>query len=128
MKIQKVLQYLESIAPPIYQEGYDNAGLIVGDASQEVTGILCCLDSTEAVIDEGSCQKLQPSHCSSPIVFKGLKSITGRNYVERVVIKAIQNNIAIYAIHTNLDNVFYRGVNTKIAVNTGIKRNCYPRP
>ena len=121
MQIKNVLQYLESIAPPIYQEGYDNAGLLTGDKEEKVTGILCCLDATEAVIEEAiskSCNLVIAHH---PIIFKGLKSITGRTYVERVIIKAIRHNIAIYAIHTNLDNVFYSGVNAKIAERLGLK-------
>lgn len=115
MKIHDVIQYLEQIAPPVYQAGYDNAGLIVGDAQQEVKGVLCCLDSTEAIIEEAvgkGCNLIVAHH---PIVFKGLKSLTGRNYVERVVMQAIKQDIAIYAIHTNLDSVYYQGVNTRIA-------------
>lgn len=112
-KIKAVTRYLESIAPPAYQESYDNAGLITGDPETEVTGVLVCLDSTEEVMDEAirkNCNLVVAHH---PIIFKGLKKITGRNYVERTIIKAIQNNIAIYAIHTNLDNVS-SGVNLKI--------------
>ncbi len=112
-KITEVTRYLEIIAPPAYQESYDNAGLITGDPETEVTGALVCLDSTEEVIDEAigkNCNLVVAHH---PIIFKGLKKITGRNYVERTIIKAIQNNIAIYAIHTNLDNVS-SGVNRKI--------------
>ena len=120
MKIKTVIKYLETIAPPIYQEAYDNAGLIVGDAGLEVTGVLCCLDSTEAIIEEAiekNCNLIVAHH---PIVFKGLKRFNGKNYVERVVIKAIRNNIAIYAIHTNLDNMLYQGVNTRIAEQLGL--------
>ena len=115
MKIKALINYLETIAPPLYQEGYDNAGLIVGDSSQKVTGVLICLDSTEAVLDEAIAKKCNLVIAHHPIVFRGLKKITGKTYVERIIIKAIQNNIAIYAIHTNLDNVYYHGVNTKIA-------------
>jgi len=121
MKIKTVIQYLETIASPVYQESYDNAGLIVGNASEEVTGVICCLDSTEAVVDEAierNCNLIVAHH---PIVFKGLKRFNGKNYIERVVIKAIQNNIAIYAIHTNLDNMLYQGVNTRIAEQLELK-------
>lgn len=121
MKIKEILQYLESIAPPIYQESYDNAGLIVGDKNAELKGALICLDSTEAIIEEAidkGCNLVIAHH---PIVFRGLKKLTGKNYVERVVIKAIQNDIAIYAIHTNLDNVYYQGVNGKIAETLGLE-------
>ncbi|MEM8523223.1 MAG: Nif3-like dinuclear metal center hexameric protein [Bacteroidota bacterium] len=115
MKLKNLIQYLETVAPPQYQESYDNAGLIVGDGSQKIKGVLTCLDSTEAVLDEAiqlGCNVVVAHH---PIVFKGLKSITGRNYVERVILKAIKNDIAIYAIHTNLDNIYSQGVNTRIA-------------
>lgn len=113
MKIRNIVNYLESIAPPSYQESYDNAGLIVGSHDQEVTGVLLCLDSTEAVIEEAIRKNCNLVIAHHPIVFKGLKRFNGANYVERVVIKAIKNDIAIYAAHTNLDNVSH-GVNAKI--------------
>ena len=119
--IQTIISHLESIAPSSYQESYDNAGLITGDASAEATGALCCLDATEAVIDEAiekGCNLVVAHH---PIVFKGLKRLNGRNYVERTVIKAIKNDVAIYAIHTNLDNVYFKGVNSKIAEKLGLQ-------
>ena len=115
MKIKSLLAYLESIAPPTYQESYDNAGLIVGNANEEVKGVLLCLDSTEAVVEEAIEKKCNLIIAHHPIVFKGLKRFNGKNYVERVVMKAIKNDIAIYAIHTNLDNMYYKGVNAKIA-------------
>ena len=95
MKIKNVTNYLESIAPASYQEGYDNSGLIVGDANTTLTGVLVCLDSTEAVIDEAielGCNLVIAHH---PIVFKGLKRFNGRNYVERTIIKAIKNDVMI---------------------------------
>lgn len=119
--IKAITAHLESIAPPSYQESYDNAGLITGDASWEVTNVLCCLDATEAVVEEAiqrGCNLVVAHH---PIVFKGLKRLNGRNYVERTVIKAIKNDVAIYAIHTNLDNVLHRGVNAKIAEKLGLQ-------
>ena len=122
MKINSVIQFLETIAPPIYQESYDNAGLIVGDASNEVTGIICCLDSTEGVINEAIAKKCNLVIAHHPIVFKGLKRFNGKNYIERTVIKAIKNDIAIYAIHTNLDNMLYQGVNTKIGEKLGLEK------
>ena len=115
MKIKKLIQYLEAIAPPAYQEGYDNSGLIVGDTNAKISGVLICLDSTEAVIEEAIRKDCNLVIAHHPIVFKGLKKITGSNYVERVIIKAIQHDIAIYAIHTNLDNVYHMGVNAKFA-------------
>ena len=120
IKIKDVTDYLESLAPKSYQEPYDNSGLLTGDASAEVKGILVTLDCLEDVVEEAI-----ESHCNlivahHPIVFKGLKKLTGSNYVERVVIKAIKNDIAIYAIHTNLDNV-HTGVNKKICERIGLK-------
>lgn len=118
--IKQIVQHLEQVAPPQYQESYDNAGLLVGDAAVECTGVLTCLDSTEAVIEEAiqtGCNLVVAHH---PIVFRGLKRFTGRTYVERVIMLAIRNNIAIYAIHTNLDNVFIQGVNAKIAERLGL--------
>jgi putative NIF3 family GTP cyclohydrolase 1 type 2 len=111
--ISDVVSYLEKLAPPAYQESYDNAQLLTGNPKEKVKGILCSLDATEEVIDEAiemGCNLVVAHH---PIVFKGLKSLTGKNYIERTMIKAIKNDIAIYAIHTNLDHVAH-GVNKKI--------------
>ena len=121
MKIRSVIQYLESLAPPAYQESYDNAGLIVGYPDTEITGVLCCLDSTEAVVAEAVAKNCNLIVAHHPIVFKGLKRFNGRNYVERVVMQAIKNDIAVYAIHTNLDNMLYRGVNTRIGEQLGLQ-------
>ena len=118
--IKDVTGYLESMAPSSLQEDYDNSGLITGQPSDFVTGILVALDCTEKVVDEAieeNCNLIVAHH---PIVFKGLKKLTGKTYVERVIIKAIKHNIAIYAIHTNLDNVI-TGVNKKIAEKIGLK-------
>ena len=129
MKIQDITNHLEKIAPLSYQESYDNAGLIVGDKTTEVTGVLVCLDSTEEIVAEAmekGCNLIVAHH---PIVFGGLKTFTGKNYVERTVLKAIKNDIAIYAIHTNLDNVI-DGVNGIIAEKLGLKntRVLAPKP
>jgi dinuclear metal center YbgI/SA1388 family protein len=118
--IKNITDYLESIAPLEYQETYDNSGLITGSHSTEVKGILVCLDSTEDVVNDAiqnNCNLIIAHH---PIVFSGLKTITGKNYVERTIIKAIKNDIAIYAIHTNLDNVS-AGVNRKIGEKLGLR-------
>ncbi len=112
--IAHIISYLHQVAPFSYQESYDNSGLLVGDASQEVTGVVVALDCTEAVIDEAIAAGANVVLTHHPIVFKGLKRLTGSNYVERTVIKAIRNNIALIAIHTNLDNVYF-GVNHIIA-------------
>ncbi|MGN6601242.1 MAG: Nif3-like dinuclear metal center hexameric protein [Ginsengibacter sp.] len=114
MKIKDIIQFLESIAPLSLQESYDNAGLIIGDSETECTGILTSLDVTEDVVEEAkrnNCNLIVAHH---PIIFRGLKKLNGKNYVERTVIFAIRKDIAIYAIHTNLDNVI-EGVNKKIA-------------
>lgn len=113
MKLKELTHFLESQAPLPLQESYDNAGLIVGDPEAEISGVLVSLDATETVLDEAiekGCNVVVSHH---PIVFSGLKSLTGRNYVERTVLKAIKNDVALYAIHTNLDNV-RQGVNAKI--------------
>ncbi|MBT6809019.1 MAG: Nif3-like dinuclear metal center hexameric protein [Flavobacteriales bacterium] len=120
MKIKEITQFLEGIAPLNYQESYDNSGLIVGNENKEVTSVLICLDSVEEVIDEAienGCNLVITHH---PIVFSGLKKLNGKNHIERTIIKAIKNDIAIYAIHTNLDNV-EGGVSSKIANKLGLK-------
>lgn len=118
--IQQVIDSLEKMAPRTYQEDYDNSGLITGNPQMVVTGMLVTLDCTEAVLDEAverSCNLIVAHH---PILFKGIKRLTGQTYVERVLIKAVQHNLAIYAIHTNLDNVA-QGVNKKIADTIGLQ-------
>lgn len=119
--IKDLTQYLERIAPAAYQESYDNSGLIVGDPNTIISGVLICLDSTEAIVDEAIAKGANLIVAHHPIVFKGLKRFNGRNYVERVVMKAIKHDIAIYAIHTNLDSVLYEGVNTRIAEMLGLE-------
>lgn len=114
MKIKEIIQELERWAPPAYQESYDNARLITGNQKEALNGVLISLDCTEEVVEEAIKKKCNLVVAHHPIVFSGLKSLTGKNYVERTIIKAIKNDIAIYAIHTNLDNV-YNGVNKKIA-------------
>jgi len=122
MKLSAIIAALETLAPPDLQESYDNAGLITGNPEMEITGALICLDSIEAIIDEAIRKKCNLVVAHHPIVFSGLKKITGKNYIERVIIKAIKNDIAIYAIHTNLDNVIH-GVNRKIAEKLGLKNS-----
>lgn len=120
MKIQEIISALEDIAPPSYQESYDNAGLLTGQPNWECTGVLCSLDAIEEVISEAKEKNCNLVVAHHPIIFGGLKQINGKNYVERAVIAAIKNNIAIYAIHTNLDNIL-RGVNGKIAEKLGLQ-------
>ncbi len=120
MKASEVIEFLEGLAPLSLQEGYDNSGLIVGDSATEVTGIMVSLDCTEDVIDDAISQGCNLIVSHHPIVFGGLKKFNGKNYVERTVIKAIKNDVLLYAIHTNLDNVF-DGVNQKICEKIGLK-------
>lgn len=119
MLIKDVISEIEQFAPPAYQESYDNSGLLVGNKDAKVTGVLLSLDCVEDVVDEAIKLKCNLIIAHHPIIFGGLKRLTGANYVERTVIKAIQNNIAIYAAHTNLDNVKH-GVNAKIAEKLGL--------
>jgi dinuclear metal center YbgI/SA1388 family protein len=119
MKIKDIINVLESIAPPALQAAYDNAGLLTGNSCEECLGILCTLDSTEEIIEEAIAKKCNLIVAHHPIIFKGLKQITGKNYVERTIIKAIKHDIAIYAIHTNLDNIL-AGVNGKMANRLGL--------
>jgi dinuclear metal center YbgI/SA1388 family protein len=121
MKISEIISVLESIADPRLQEQYDNAALITGEPDRECTGIICSLDATEEVIQEAISQKCNMVVSHHPIVFRGLKKLSGNSYVERAVILAIKNDIALYAIHTNLDNV-HTGVNAKIAVALGLQK------
>ncbi|MBW1296814.1 Nif3-like dinuclear metal center hexameric protein [Aquimarina litoralis] len=113
MQIKEVIQHLENLAPTAYAEGFDNVGLLVGDKNTTVTGILVTLDTLEIIVDEAiekNCNLIVSFH---PIVFKGIKKFNGSNYVERVVMKAIKHDIAIFAIHTALDNAS-NGVNNMI--------------
>lgn len=119
MILHDLISEIERFAPLNYQESYDNAGLLTGHKTQIVTGALLCLDCTESVIDEAIQKKCNVIIAHHPVIFSGLKKLTGASYVERTIIKAIQNNIAIYACHTNLDNV-KRGVNKKIADKLGL--------
>lgn len=120
-RIIDVIQVLENWAPPRLQESYDNSGLICGDAHGACSGVVVCLDSTEAVIDEAIEKGYNLVVAHHPILFVGIKSLTGKTYPERTIIKAIRNNIAIYALHTNLDAI-YTGVNKKIGVLLGIEK------
>jgi dinuclear metal center YbgI/SA1388 family protein len=103
--ISDIIKELENFAPPSYQENYDNAGLIIGNSNDQCTGSLLTLDVTEDVVSEAienNCNLIIAHH---PLIFSPLKKITGRNYVERCIIKCIKNNISVYAAHTNADNV-----------------------
>jgi len=119
MKIGEITSFLESVAPASLQESYDNAGLLTGNNSWNCTGIITTLDTTEAVVQEAVEKKCNLIVSHHPIIFGGLKKITGKNFVEQTIIAAIKNDIAIYAIHTNLDNVLH-GVNAIIAHKLGL--------
>jgi dinuclear metal center YbgI/SA1388 family protein len=119
MILNNIISELEKFAPISLQETYDNCGLLTGNKDQQITGAILCLDCTEDVIEEAINRNCNLVIAHHPIVFVGLKKLNGSNYVERTIIKAIQNNIAIYACHTNLDNVKL-GVNNKIAQKIGL--------
>lgn len=127
MKINQITTQLESLAPRHLQESYDNAGLIVGDDEAICTGCLISLDVTEEIIEEAMLKGCNLVVAHHPIIFGGLKQLVGENYVQRTVIKAIKNNVAIYAIHTNLDNVLH-GVNAKIGEKLGLSELTILRP
>lgn len=120
MKIKEILNILEEMAPLAYAEDFDNVGLLVGNQNDEAIGVLVCHDALESVIDEAIAKKCNLVICFHPILFNGLKKITGKNYVERAVLKAIKNDIAIYAVHTALDN-HKNGVNKIFCNALGLK-------
>ena len=113
MIVQDIINQLEELAPLAYAEEFDNVGLLVGDNNAKVTGVLITLDTLPVVVEEAIAEDCNLIISFHPIIFKGLKSITGNSYVERVVQKAIKNDIAIFAIHTALDNA-YDGVNAEL--------------
>jgi len=122
MLLKYLINHIENIAPLPYQESYDNAGLVTGDGDWEIGAALITLDVTEAVIDEAIAHGCQLIICHHPLIFKAIKRITGNSEVERCLIKAIRNELAIYAVHTNLDSIT-GGVNSKICEKIGLE-NC----
>ena len=122
MQLQEITRFLEAKYPLQLQESYDNAGLIYGRPTQEIRGALVCLDVTEDIIEEALALQCNLIIAHHPIVFKGLKRLNGKNYVERIVETCIQKEIALYAIHTNLDNHIH-GVNHRIAQHLDLE-NC----
>jgi dinuclear metal center YbgI/SA1388 family protein len=120
MKIAQIIATLEEVAPLFLQDGFDNSGLQVGDISQEAKGVLLCLDVTEEVLDEAlqlGCNLIVSHH---PLLFKPIKTLTGKSYIERCVVKACQHNLVIYASHTNMDNAS-GGVNYHLAEKIGLQ-------
>lgn len=120
MKIREVISKIEKRIPLQQAEDFDNVGLLCGSWDRNVSGILICHDALENVVDEAIQKNCNLIVCFHPIIFSGLKSLTGKNYVERAVLKAIENKIAIYAIHTAFDNDFF-GVNYGICNQLGLK-------
>jgi dinuclear metal center YbgI/SA1388 family protein len=120
MRIQQIIQVLEDFAPKSYQESYDNCGIQIGNTANECTGVLSTLDVTEAVVDEAIALKHNLIVAHHPLLFSGVKRITPDTDLNRCIIKAIQNNITIYAIHTNLDNAPL-GVSYELANLLGLK-------
>ncbi len=119
MILSEIISYLNSEIPPALQENYDNCGLLIGNAESDITGILICLDITDEIMDEAikkNCNLILSHH---PLIFTGIKSLTGRNDTQRMVIRAIKENIAVFALHTNLDNHF-EGVNRLLCAKLGI--------
>ena len=122
MKIKQVLSALERFAPLPLQESWDNAGLQLGLTEAEVSGALLCLDVNEAIVDEAirkGCNLIVSHH---PLLFRGLKQISGQDYVQRCVIKAIKHDIVVVSMHTNMDNA-QNGVNWKMAERLGLENN-----
>ena len=125
--VRTITQWIEEAAPLALQEEYDNAGLLIGSPDMLVTGVLLTVDVTEDIVDEAiqnGCNLIISHH---PLIFRGIKNITGQNDVQRCVLKAIKNEIAVYAAHTNMDNVM-EGVNGKIADKIGLKNRQILQP
>lgn len=118
---KEITNYLESLAPRQLQEDYDNSGWQYGDPETEISGVLLCLDVTEEVLEEAISHQCNLVISHHPVIFKGIKKLTGTNYVERILLKAIKNDISIYSIHTNLDAI-HNGVNAKISEILGLKK------
>lgn len=119
-KIKDVIHELEQFAPISFQESWDNSGLLVGNHSEKISSVLLTVDVTEAVIEEAISKKANLIVAHHPIIFKGLKSLTGKNDIERSIIKAIKHDISIYVMHTNLD-VMDQGVSYKMAEKLGLQ-------
>jgi dinuclear metal center YbgI/SA1388 family protein len=119
MKLHEIISVIESFAPLSYQEPYDNAGLILGNKDMEVGKALITVDVTEEIIDEAVNVSANLVISHHPVLFTGITKITGETYTERIILKAIKNGIAVYAAHTNLDNI-WEGVNYKICQKLGL--------
>jgi dinuclear metal center YbgI/SA1388 family protein len=120
MRLGEIIQCLEQYAPPYLQDDYDNSGLQIGLVDAEITGVLICLDVTEAIIDEAAARSCNLIVSHHPLLFHPLKQISGRTYQQRCVAKALGSGISIYSAHTSLDNA-PGGVNYEIARRIGLK-------
>src|SRR5690554_7164835 len=120
MIVKDVIDLFEEISPLAYSEGFDNTGLLVGDENMKINGILVTLDTLESVVDEAIEKGYNLIVSFHPIIFSGLKKITGKTYVERTVQKAIKHDIAIFSDHTALDNS-WNGVNAMICEKLGLQ-------
>lgn len=121
IRIKEITDYLESVAPLVLQESYDNSGLLIGNSESSIESALISLDVTPAVVKEAIDRQCGMIISHHPLIFRGLKRLTGNTYVEEAVIAAVRNDIAVYAIHTNLDNVLQNGVNGRIAGRIGLE-------
>ena len=119
MLVKEVIAYLEEIAPLSFQESYDNAGLQTGSPEMEVSGAVLCIDVTEEVLDEAFRKRANLIISHHPLIFGGIRKLTGSNYVERIIIRAIQNGLAIYSAHTNMDAA-PNGVSAMMAEKLGL--------
>jgi len=119
IQVKTITDFLDHSFPLAFQEDFDNCGLLIGDPNQEIAKALVCVDVTEDILDEAVAEKTGLVISHHPLIFGGLKRITGKTYVERIIQKAIKNNIAIYAIHTNLDN-HSNGLNQMLAEKLGL--------
>jgi len=119
MKVKEIISWIDGIAPFSYQESYDNSGLQTGNPETEVKGSLVCIDVTEEVIDEALRLDANLIISHHPVIFGGLKTITGKTFPERIIIKALKKDIAIISVHTNLDRSFH-GVSRRMAEKLGL--------
>ena len=120
ISIKDIVDEIEKFAPTAYQESYDNSGLITGDPETEAKGVLLCFDVTEKIVDEAICKNLNMIVSHHPVIFYGLKRLTGKTPTERIIIKAVKNDAAIYCAHTNLDSVS-GGISTTLARKLGLE-------
>ena len=120
MKLKELCSYLDSAVPLAFQEGYDNSGLQVGSPEREITSAMITLDVTEDVIKDALAEKCDVVVSHHPLIFNGIKNLTGKSFTEKIIYEAVKNDIAVYSAHTNLD-VFNSGVSRKMAEKIGLE-------